>query len=829
MEHPKETIPEAKSESNPIKAALGEYATGELFDGSAEARHAEITTPELLEVLENSDSHTGSYQLGLTEAEQLMSDGYVQSVIKHIERFNGLDHSIVADKFLDQFGSIAFLHVRHRFSNLNSSVARKLLGMRRGDVIFAESLSYFHDLDSSIVEELVPRFLSQVINNMPHFNGSVGKYLLPYADNLASDIGIANSVVDNFASLTLRGDDAYKVLDACRVHYSASQKIKNLDLESIVGAERAAELREAIEAKDLETMSVAQNPYAEKAGDVNYFAVTRPGQNIHKKVREIDRELRKPSSPEYQSLANVAVESFDALKSNITAEFGEEYANRILGDSEHSHVRSTYRRLIADFLAAEDKNSYGERSARLRTELNARKDGRRAPGVNEAFQNALSIDTKYYDKLFTEWDANRVGQKEFQEVFLGRDGVYAYVGRRAQLFARRRMLGVGDNEDADGQLNFPDYLVYPRGFRDELNSKTKGEYLNGKITNPSAARYYDTGFTGTIPEDIMRTLGLPEEEYEKRIRLLSATKRDRTVLGVEGSAKERIRIVNAVEHNAKDEETAEGLYMASDGQLEYYAQPSSPLDRLNFRMIQLALHRHYYTQEFLKNQDQKGYTFESEQLSHEREMRVDRALPDDITKMLSDIFSADDIGAELLGSAVSLKIANPEDPYPDEAVFELELGSTHLIVKSVGPNRQEGPIDEFEALLLMKRLGIDAPRPAARIFTEGQKGFVVIEKLEGQSGRNTRKYFEQQAITEDNQREIMGDALDRMESVAEIIRRDTGLDKSWSLKDFVIEYETIDRQLKIKTMRPVNFEGTKVFDPEQPQAVALGQGFDELL
>jgi hypothetical protein len=148
--------------------------------------------------------------------------------------------------------------------------------------------------------------------------------------------------------------------------------------------------------------------------------------------------------------------------------------------------------------------------------------------ANRAFLQVLETDTTYYDRLFTEWDAKRIGEKEFQEVFLGRDGVYAYIGRRAQMLARRRAFGLDEHSD----LDMPAYLVYPRGFRDGLEDETKNFYLRNTIKNPQAAHYYDTGFTGTIPEDIMRILGVSKDDWDPRIRLLSATKRDRTVIGL---------------------------------------------------------------------------------------------------------------------------------------------------------------------------------------------------------------------------------------------------------------------------------------------------------
>ena len=379
-------------------------------------------------------------------------------------------------------------------------------------------------------------------------------------------------------------------------------------------------------------------------------------------------------------------------------------------------------------------------------------------------------------------------------------------------------------------MEFPTYLVYPRGFRDELDDVVKDEYLHPRIQNPDAAHYYDTGFTGTIPEDIMRVLGVSESDRDNQIRLLSASDRPRTVLGLKGDKPERDQIVNTIEHHVKDEESAEGLYRTEDGRLEPYSRPTEPDERLAFRMTQLALSRHYYTRE-LKSTEPVNLGYEVKRLEGQREMRIDGEYSEAVKGRLAELFSSHDIGAELLQSATSLKIANPNDPYPGEAVFELSIGGdTEVIVKNVVKAKQQGPIDEFEALLLLRKLGVDTPKPIARVFTSGQQGFVVMEKINGDSGRTVKDFFANNAVSEANQRELMADALSRMRDIAETVRRDTGIDKPWRLKDFIIEYNRDDNgQYHIASMRPIDFERAKVFDPDDPHSIELGQGLDDLV
>lgn len=385
--------------------------------------------------------------------------------------------------------------------------------------------------------------------------------------------------------------------------------------------------------------------------------------------------------------------------------------------------------------------------------------------------------------------------------------------------------------EAGGPLmEFPTYLVYPQKFRDNLESETKYKYLSCRIQHPDTAHYFDTGFVGTIAEDIMRVLGVSELNFDSRIRLLSASNQQRTVLGLKGDKPQRNKILNSIEHNVKDEELAEGLYLTEDGKQEPYSRPADPDERLAFRMVQLALSRHYYTRE-LKNTEPVNLGYEARHLENQREMRIDGSYDKAVKEQLAEMFSSGDIGTELLQSATSLKIASPSDPYPGEAVFELSLAEgTSAIVKNVVGEKQQGPIDEFETLLLLRELGIDAPKPIARVFTSGQQGFIVMEKINGESGRTVKDFFANNAVSEVNQRELMTDAFSRMKEIAETVRRDTGIDKPWRLKDFIIEYNRDDNgQYRITSMRPIDFERAKVFDPSKPNSVKLGQGLDSLV
>ena len=781
----------------------------------ASVAHKLIDTGNGGAVVRNLNKFTGLNHSEI--AHQLIDTGNGGEVVRYLDKFTGLDHNEIAHKLIDAGSGWLIAHNLDKFTGLDASVAHKLVDAGDGGEVVG-NLDNFTGLDASVAHKLIDAgYELQVLQCAHVFGESTSEIVLGCIDKIKLDADVADAVLEHLSDYGMDTAAQCTVLWACANHYSTAQKVAQLDLEGLIGSEEASKLRAHIAELKPDLQGVEKyNPYADEAGDMEHVTSSRPGTKFHERAIQANRRLRSPETEEDRELAETIQQAYDKLRADIASQYGDQYSQEMFGKrgDKLGDIWPAYRRLVADYIAVMDE--YGLPEALER--------------AAKAFNQVLRVDTKYYDKLFAEWDAKRIGEKEFEEVFLGRDGVYAYVARRAQLYARRRRLGMSSHAAGGSLMEFPTYLVYPRGFRDELDDVVKDEYLHPRIQNPDAAHYYDTGFTGTIPEDIMRVLGVSESDRDNQIRLLSASDRPRTVLGLKGDKPERDQIVNTIEHHVKDEESAEGLYRTEDGRLEPYSRPTNPDERLAFRMTQLALSRHYYTRE-LKNTEPVNMGYEVKRLEGQREMRIDGEYSEAVKGRLAELFSSHDIGTELLQSATSLKIANPNDPYPGEAVFELSVGGdTEVIVKNVVKAKQQGPIDEFEALLLLRKLGVDAPKPIARVFTSGQQGFVVMEKINGESGRTIREFFANNAVSEENKRELMTDALSRMRNIAETVRRDTGIDKPWRLKDFIIEYSRDGNdQYHIASMRPIDFERAKVFDPDDPHSIELGQGLDDLV
>lgn len=212
------------------------------------------------------------------------------------------------------------------------------------------------------------------------------------------------------------------------------------------------------------------------------------------------------------------------------------------------------------------------------------------PIITEAFNRYLRVyqtDIPLYDKLYTMFDTLHKSEDTLLEVYLGRDGIYAYVGRKAQNAARassNKTLAI-----------FPKYLVYPRGFVRDLDDKTKQEFLaHAGITQESNPHFFDTGFRGTIPEDIMQVMQFDGGQIDRRIHLLSSDIENRRIPEVPEVAIDSL--VGNIEYNAKLEMTATGL-IKEDDNIRHIAEPTPPEEQFLFLMILQAIIRHYWIHE----------------------------------------------------------------------------------------------------------------------------------------------------------------------------------------------------------------------------------------
>lgn len=221
-----------------------------------------------------------------------------------------------------------------------------------------------------------------------------------------------------------------------------------------------------------------------------------------------------------------------------------------------------------------------------------------------AYIDVYRVHIPLYDKVYEEFDAFG----DIQEVFVGRDGIHARDGRRAQDIARRRKMGVHARLELIRRGVRPGmhikYIVYPTDFKYDLSIGMKKTFLKLNDIGPEHNPYFfDTGYVGSVPEDILRTLGYGEDAVDPRIRLIYAEDGKRQVTDIDEATKRLSteNVLDFIEQTCKPEECAKGLYFdVATGKITHVAAPGSPDVWLIYQMVRQALVRHYIWQEFLE-------------------------------------------------------------------------------------------------------------------------------------------------------------------------------------------------------------------------------------
>lgn len=432
------------------------------------------------------------------------------------------------------------------------------------------------------------------------------------------------------------------------------------------------------------------------------------------------------------------------------------------------------------------------------------------------YMQVYEIDVPLYDKLYDEFDVLRESGRNPLEVYLGRDGIYAYIGRRAQDVARRRKMGYKKRKElkAKGEILeiHPKYLVYPRYFRDNLDYETKREFLEHEGISPEAdPMFYDTGYTGTIPEQIMRIMDFDEEEVERRIRLLSARTSGRRVRGVSSNA--RSEIVEHIEHNAKLEDSAEGLVVDErSGRIRHIAKPVAPTEQFYFMMIKQAISRHYWVKEQLHHEPSESINIDSEHYT----LRVRESYKDVLPKEF--LINPQDF---LLEQGTFLKGSKGEGDYPDEDIrsFALQNGK-EVVAKRIELRKAKEMRKEFSVLIAAQKAGLPTAAPVGFVAAKEKDGhsYLLMEKIAGWSGRNLEAKLRKTGnYSEEQIEKIMSQVAYKNRKIAELFRKELGIDKRWRVKDTIIDFD--EKTGEVGDVIPIDWERVQNYDSDNPKEI----------
>ncbi len=425
--------------------------------------------------------------------------------------------------------------------------------------------------------------------------------------------------------------------------------------------------------------------------------------------------------------------------------------------------------------------------------------------IAEGFRRYIKIyevDVPLYDKLYEEFDNLRETGRYPLEVFLGRDGIYAWVGRRAQDVSRRRKIGLAGRKKLKemGEVIeiHPQYIVYPRYFRDNINYEVKRQFLEQEGINPDAdPLFYDTGYVGTIPEQIMKIMGFEQEDIEQRIRLLSAPNENRRVKGIAQNA--RSEIIEYIEHNAKPEETAEGLILdEKTGKIHYIAKPTSPEEQFYFMMIKQAIERHYWLQEKLYHQPSGNIDIHSEHYN----IRIRQ----DYAKLLPQEF-IEDPKKFLTKQVELLKGSKDEGAYTDEEVILFKLtDGTEIVAKYIELRKAKEAQKEFSILIAAKKAGLPTAEPVGFLSSKGDSdNYLLTKKIKGVSGRNfEREFIKAGKYTADQIKTIMQQVAEKNQEMVELFKTTLKIDEHWRIKDTIIEFN--EETGEVESVVPISWE-----------------------
>lgn len=426
------------------------------------------------------------------------------------------------------------------------------------------------------------------------------------------------------------------------------------------------------------------------------------------------------------------------------------------------------------------------------------------------------IDIPLYDKLYEEFDTLRETGRSPLEVYLGRDGIYAYIGRHSQDVARRKKLGLEGRKKLKEMGEVieirPQYTVYPRYFRDNIDYETKRQFLKQEGISPDAdPLFYDTGYTGTIPEQIMRLMDFSGADIEKRIRLLSAPSVHRRVKGIPENA--RSEIIEYIEHNAKTEETAEGLIIdEKTGKIRHIAKPTNPEEQFYFMMVKQAIARHYWLQEKLHHEPSGNVNLDSEHYTIRIRQEYAKLLPSDFMQNPKEF---------LTQHGEMLKGSKGEGEYPDEEVILFKMtDGTEIVAKKIELRKAKEAQKEFSILISAKKAGLPTAEPVG--FLSGKEdtdgSYLLMKKIEGISGRNFDKYLRDSGkFTEEKIKNILQQVAEKNKEMAELFRTTLKIDKRWRIKDTIIELN--EETGEVGNVIPIDWERAQNFNPATPKEI----------
>jgi hypothetical protein len=413
------------------------------------------------------------------------------------------------------------------------------------------------------------------------------------------------------------------------------------------------------------------------------------------------------------------------------------------------------------------------------------------------YLGVYSTDIPSYDLLYDEFDDMREKGRKPQEVYLGRDGIYAYLGRRAQHAARLSNLTNEEKQkmQADGELLKinPKYFVYPSYFRDCLPHAIKELYINQEIMSSEAdPMFFDTGYVGSIPEQILRIMGYNGDEISERIRLVSAEDDRRLLRGLKRN--ERKGLVEVIEGHPKDEKTAEGIYFDKEtSKLRHVAEPKKPEQQFWYAMIKQAIARHYWIKDRLYREKTNVLNF----YNGDCDIKVNK----DKSHLLPQEFFEDPVHYIENNGVYS-------ESDDGAGTYLLELNENEVVRVKFNYGEPDDYTDNnFSILMALQKKNESDVEPMGMVIPRERPStsYTMIDLNKGMASSFFQYYLKNKLKLKSGKiRKIMNQVADLHEKVENDARNKLGLDKRWRVKDISINFDE-DKQ-KVISVFPLEWE-----------------------
>jgi hypothetical protein len=415
----------------------------------------------------------------------------------------------------------------------------------------------------------------------------------------------------------------------------------------------------------------------------------------------------------------------------------------------------------------------------------------------EEYIGVYSTDIPSYDLLYDEFDDMREQGRKPQEVYLGRDGIYAYLGRRAQHAARLSNLTNEEKKQmqAEGDLLKinPKYFVYPSYFRDCLPHAMKELYINQEIMSTEAdPMFFDTGYVGSIPEQILKIMGYTGDDVSERIRLISAEDDRRLLRGVKRN--ERKGLVEVIERHPKDEKTAEGMYYdKEDGKLKHIAEPKKPEQQFWYAMIKQSIARHYWIKDKLHREKTGVLNFRS----HDCDIKVNKNKLDVLPEEFFD---------DPLRYIENYGTYSKSDDQTGTYLLELENNEVLTVKFNYGEDNHDVE-NNFSILMASQKKNESEVEPIGVVIPRGKEytSYTMADLNKGMASSLFIYYLENKLkLRKRKIKKIMNQVAEMHEEVESSARGTLGLDRRWRVKDISINFD--EEKQKVISIFPLEWE-----------------------